>query len=268
MSYPQILRTIFSFFTLLSIFILTSCGKTNDSNNLDISGVWRAKGDGAMVVIKQSDNQIHLLINDRLIPITMGDIDKENKTINLYVKKLGGAQGVWTIQQIKNKEDDSLHLRLTLHTGVQDDLTFVRKLSSDDSTKISTLEANEGSTAIGQNTITSTDARTNGLQLQTGTTSSDVSATPALTTEQNKNLEKIIRKNAIVMTQSGGNAILRSEASKNAIELEKLYDQENIVVVGETSNCEVLNNHKGCWVKIVSSAGTSGYLFDAYLQYR
>ena len=85
---------------------------------------------------------------------------------------------------------------------------------------------------------------------------------------QAKKVEKIVRKNAIVITQSGGNAILRSQASKNSKELEKLYDMENIVVVGETQNCEVLNNHQGCWVKVVSSAGTSGYLFDAYVQYR
>jgi hypothetical protein len=83
-----------------------------------------------------------------------------------------------------------------------------------------------------------------------------------------KKIEKIVRKNAVVVTQSGGNAILRSQANKNSKELEKLYDMEDVVVVGETSNCEILNNHNGCWVKIVSSAGTSGYLFDAYLQYR
>jgi hypothetical protein len=84
---------------------------------------------------------------------------------------------------------------------------------------------------------------------------------------QAKKIEKIVRKNAIVVTQSGGNAILRSQANKNSKELEKLYDMENVVVVGETSNCEVLNSHQGCWVKVISSAGTSGYLFDAYLQY-
>jgi Tfp pilus assembly protein PilP len=85
---------------------------------------------------------------------------------------------------------------------------------------------------------------------------------------QAKKIEKIVRKNAVVVTQSGGNAILRSQANKNSRQLEKLYDMENIVVVGETQNCEIINNHQGCWVKVVSSAGTSGYLFDAYMQYR
>lgn len=85
---------------------------------------------------------------------------------------------------------------------------------------------------------------------------------------QAKKIEKIVRKNAIVVTQSGGNALLRSQANKNSKQLEKLYDMENIVVVGETQNCEIINNHQGCWVKVVSSAGTSGYLFDAYVQYR
>ncbi len=84
---------------------------------------------------------------------------------------------------------------------------------------------------------------------------------------QTKKIETIVRKPAMVITQSGGNAILRSTASKNSKELEKLYDQEEIMVIGETSNCEVLNNHDGCWVKIRSSAGTVGYLFDAYVQY-
>lgn len=82
-----------------------------------------------------------------------------------------------------------------------------------------------------------------------------------------KSVEKIVRREAMVITQSGGNAILRSQPSKSSRQIEKLYDSERILVVGQTSACEVINNHQGCWVKIISSSGASGYLFDAYLQY-
>lgn len=82
-----------------------------------------------------------------------------------------------------------------------------------------------------------------------------------------KKIEKIVRKSAMVITQSGGDAILRSEPSKASKQLEKLYDSERITVIGETSMCEVIGNHQGCWVKVTSSAGTHGYLFDAFVQY-
>ena len=79
------------------------------------------------------------------------------------------------------------------------------------------------------------------------------------------NAERVVRQNAMVITQSGGPALLRALPTRNSAALGKLYDSERVVIVGETNNCDIVQNHKGCWVKINSSSG-QGYFFDAYLQ--
>jgi hypothetical protein len=81
-------------------------------------------------------------------------------------------------------------------------------------------------------------------------------------------LETVVRRNAVVVTQTGGNVLLRSTASKSASMLGKVFDLENVIVVGETSTCEIIDNHQGCWVKVLTNSGKTGYLFDAYIKYQ
>lgn len=79
--------------------------------------------------------------------------------------------------------------------------------------------------------------------------------------------EQVVRKRAYVLTQYGSNVMVRSAPNRNARKVGYLYDGEDIWVVGETTNCQTINNLYGCWVKVVDAAGLTGYSFDAYLQY-
>ncbi len=79
--------------------------------------------------------------------------------------------------------------------------------------------------------------------------------------------ETVVRYRAKVLTQYGGKVLVRNAPSKRGKKLGFLYDQEEVFVVGETSNCEVINNISGCWVKVVDVNGLTGYSFGGYLNY-
>ena len=81
------------------------------------------------------------------------------------------------------------------------------------------------------------------------------------------NTETVVRYRAQVLTQYGGKVLVRQSPSKAGRKLGFLYDQEEVFVVGETTNCEVINRIEGCWVKVRDSQGLVGYSFGGYLQY-
>lgn len=128
---------------LVSLVVLCACNKKDVGTSLldEISGVWRAKTDGAMVSFVYTDKKMRMFINDDPISVTLGDIDNTNRTVNLNVTTNEGKPGVWTVRQVWDKEHKSFHLAITLHDGIQDELTFVRKISNDDMNKFANLDA-------------------------------------------------------------------------------------------------------------------------------
>lgn len=123
--------------------MLLACGEKQSEPNIldDISGVWRARSEPALVSIIYTDRRLRLLIGDTAIPVALGDIDRTNATVNLNVTLADGRPAVWTIRQVWDKEHKSFHLLFTMHDGSQDELSFVRKVSSDDLNKIASAEA-------------------------------------------------------------------------------------------------------------------------------
>lgn len=115
----------------------------------EISGVWRAKGDGTMVSIIYAEKKIRLLFGDNSLPVSLGEIDNVNKTANMNVTLADGKPGVWTVRQIWDKEKTSFHLQLTLQDGTQDELAFVRKVSADDLNRIANAESRAKPGSIG-----------------------------------------------------------------------------------------------------------------------
>lgn len=106
----------------------------------DISGVWRAS-DGTMVSIVYEDKRLRLLFGADAIPVQVGAIDEQNHTTNLKVTLLDGKPGIWTVAQVfdpSNKE--AFNLQFTMHDGTQDQLSFVRKISTDDLNVIAAAE--------------------------------------------------------------------------------------------------------------------------------
>lgn len=144
-------RFLFCLLTLVIISI-SGCG-VKESGILDeISGVWGIQGESGLFSIIYKDKKISLLANDDAIPVTLGDIDNENKTVNLNVTLQDGKPGIWTLRQIWDKDNKSYHLQFTFHDGAQANLSFVRKISTDDLNKIANTEArNQSSIATAAN---------------------------------------------------------------------------------------------------------------------
>ena len=148
------MKTTLRFFaTIVLLVFVAACGEKSTSSSAgildEISGVWRAKDDGTMVSIIYAEKKIRLLFGDDSLPVSLGEVDKANKTANMNVMLKTGKPGVWTIRQIWDKEKTSFHLQLTLHDGTQDELSFVRKISADDLNKIANAEARTRPGSIG-----------------------------------------------------------------------------------------------------------------------
>lgn len=144
---------------ILMTLILSACANKTDSLLEDMTGVWRAKNDGAMVSVIYADKKLRMLIGDDAIATTLGDIDNENKTVNLNVTLQDGKAGIWTLKQVWDKDQKSFHLSFTMHDGTQDELSFVRKISTDDLNKIANAETKNNSLSISSATAPSTEVK-------------------------------------------------------------------------------------------------------------
>ena len=134
-------KYLFFVFALIAA-LLAGCGEKSVGSILDeISGVWGVQGEKGLFSIVYRDKKLSLLVDDNAIPIKLGDIDNENKTVNLNVILENGKPGIWTLRQVWDKEHKSFHLQFTFHDGTRADLTFVRKISTDDLNKIANAEA-------------------------------------------------------------------------------------------------------------------------------
>lgn len=127
-------------FYLLTITLLTGCGGISGEDFLnEISGVWGVQGERGLFTIIYKDKKFSMLVNDVVIPVTVGDIDNVNKTVNLITLQ-DGKPAILTLRQIWVKDNKSFYLQLTLHDGIQANLNFVRKISTDDLNKVAHAE--------------------------------------------------------------------------------------------------------------------------------
>lgn len=129
----------------VAVFALSGCGKENKtapSSMLDeVSGVWKEQTGNGLMTIVYADKKVRMLFDDTFVPVTVGDIDETNRTVNFNVTVAAtGKPGVWTVREIYNADKSAFHLQLTLHDGSQDDFGFVRKISNDDLNRIASLE--------------------------------------------------------------------------------------------------------------------------------
>jgi hypothetical protein len=88
------------FSIVLLLALATACGKSEQYTAApsrqepslleQVSGVWRASKDGTMVSFVYSQSKFQMLVGDDVIPVTMGDVDQTNKTLNLNVVRTDG----------------------------------------------------------------------------------------------------------------------------------------------------------------------------------
>ena len=125
---------------LALLFTAVACGQKSPGILADISGVWRAN-DSTLVTFIYEDKKMRMLIGEEAMPVTLGAIDEKNNTVNLNLTLRNGKPSVWTVRQLWNGDKTSFSLQITLDDGGQDQLAFIRKISTDDLNKIANAEA-------------------------------------------------------------------------------------------------------------------------------
>lgn len=123
---------------------LFGCGSQKAEPTIldEISGVWKEDTGQSLMTIAYSDKKVRLLFDDNLVPVTVGDIDDTNHTVNFNVILAAtGKTAVWTVREIYNADKTSFTLQMTLNDGTQDGFSFVRKVSTDDLNRIASLDA-------------------------------------------------------------------------------------------------------------------------------
>lgn len=146
----------------------------------EISGVWNAEDNSGLWLLYYADNRFQSVLGDHFVPVTVGDVDVTNETVNL---KLGGQSGeshIVTIRRIWDSSHTTFHLHTTLWDGSQTSLSFVRKVSADDLNRITQL-ASDSQPQSGQSTLASA---VSAAQVPSSTPSAAVAAAPTSGTVQ------------------------------------------------------------------------------------
>lgn len=82
-----------------------------------------------------------------------------------------------------------------------------------------------------------------------------------------KPVGKLARYQAVVISESGYGALnLRGSPSAQSVVVTELQDGTEVQVIAETDVCHKSRSHYGCWVKVKTREGLTGYLMNAYLQ--
>jgi hypothetical protein len=107
----------------------------------DISGVWNPDDNSGLWMLYYADNRFESVLGDNFMPVTVGDVDATNETVNLKFVGQDGQSHIITIRRVWDSAHTTFHLSATLWDGTQASLSFVRKVSSDDLNHIAQLEA-------------------------------------------------------------------------------------------------------------------------------
>jgi hypothetical protein len=116
--------------TLASLMFISTLEQTYIIKNqmlTDISGVWQANTDKAVITISLGEKTKSLDINGTHIPVTVQSVDQDSHIVTLSVLLKNGQHVSWSLRQIFDKAD-SFSLQLTLNDGTQDGLSYVRGL--------------------------------------------------------------------------------------------------------------------------------------------
>ncbi len=137
-------------FVLMLLSLISACGESLPSRTIldEISGVWRSEEGGELFKIVYANKKLSLVDKDRQLAVSVRDIDSENDTVNLDVELKDGGSDVWTLHQVRDEKKKDFKLKLTLHDGTQDELTFVRKISIDDLDKLADVPDNHSVTTL------------------------------------------------------------------------------------------------------------------------
>ena len=104
----------------------------------DMSGVW--SDGGTLVSIVYQNGVVQFWIDNEQKNVRLGDADIANETLNLLLKSThDGHEVIWTLKKRWNTDKTSYGLVLTTEDGDLENLSFVRKITTDDLNKFNRL---------------------------------------------------------------------------------------------------------------------------------
>ena len=120
-----------------------------------LTGVWMNKEANETIIFTHNDNRLSFYVNDRAIPIRIGDIDESNKSVNIIL--LGKIETIATVKWVPDgNTENTYHLLLTLPSG-QEEIYFIRRVSIDDMNRLAVSNAG-GDNKNSANSVTPSEA--------------------------------------------------------------------------------------------------------------
>ncbi|WP_244829173.1 hypothetical protein [Caballeronia sp. TF1N1] len=101
-----------------------------------ISGVWKPSVGKGLLTVYAANNDVQMSRGDSLLPVTLGNVDPENGTVNIKLMRNGKPE-INTISV--TSQEDATTINITSPDGTQQDFAFVRKISSDDMDRLIAL---------------------------------------------------------------------------------------------------------------------------------
>ena len=119
--------SIFLISLLCSLAVINYGPDTDEAMLENIDGVWQASDGSEMIEIDLSQNH-RLVIDKKRIPISILDIDHDNKIVSLKLSGPNTQQNaIWTLRQVYD-DTGQFTLDLVFHNGESVELNFIRRL--------------------------------------------------------------------------------------------------------------------------------------------
>ena len=144
----------------------------------DASGVWNPSGEEGLLTINYADSRLQMILGDSFIPVTLGDTDPDNETINLHVTQ-DGKPAIWTLRKTWNADHSAYSFSLTLADGSSESLSFVRRVTTDDLNRIAQLAPPEAPASGQSRLLTAASPPSIAPAVTPASTSADGSAQPS-----------------------------------------------------------------------------------------
>jgi hypothetical protein len=109
-------------------------------NLLDgVSGVWKPYDGDGLLTVYAATGTAQMAEGNEAMNVTLGDVDPENQTV--VMKVIGATRNELRTLKLVADGDSSTALQITDGDGGQASYSFLRKISKDDLTSMSTLKA-------------------------------------------------------------------------------------------------------------------------------
>ena len=103
-----------------------------------LSAVWRPTDEQLLLTISPDPQtgEVDILLANAYLHATVDHVDTRNGIVSMQVD-FNGKPVTWSFRRVI--ENDLYHFRVTMHTGAESELSFVRQLANSDQVKLAEL---------------------------------------------------------------------------------------------------------------------------------